>query len=554
MWYQRIRAVLVGLCVALPARAVAQAAATAEPPALTPAQWREDLRTMAEQMERRHRNLYHTVSREDFARAVAALDARIPTLQRHQIVVGMMRLAAMVGDAHTNVSPLKDERLGLRSLPLKLYLFADGVYVRAAAPGHAALVGARVEAVGGVPIAEALRRVGEISPRDNDVTPTLYAPIYLAMPAVAHALAMGPHPDTATLLLRKGARTWTARVPAGAVEPRWPPDTDVSLVTPRGWVDARATPEPPLWLAAPLDYHRMVEPPGARALYVQLNMVADVKDQSLTRFGERILERVAATNPRAVILDVRLNRGGNGDLRSGLVRSLIRAEDADTRLFVLSWRGAFSATQFILDDLERLTDAVFVGEPASSRPSSYGDSYRITLPNSGLTVRASIRWHQNGSNDRRPWTPVHVATPYAFASYVAGRDPALEAALAYVPPAALHERASAAARERGIPGVEQAFASWLADPVNRYQDVQHAAIVAAARLHGEKRAAEAVGLMERAARRDPTNPDLQVVLAQLADLAGRRELALAAARRTLALDGDNRTARAMVARLEPGAP
>jgi hypothetical protein len=87
---------------------------------------------MVDQMERRHMNLYHTVTREQFARAVAELDARIPALQRHEIIVGMMRIAAMVGDAHTNVSPLKDTKFEFRSAPLKLYLFEDGLYVRAA--------------------------------------------------------------------------------------------------------------------------------------------------------------------------------------------------------------------------------------------------------------------------------------------------------------------------------------------------------------------------------------------------------------------------------------
>src|SRR5688572_4508244 len=54
---------------------------------LSAAQWREDLRFMAEEMERRHANLHHTVSRERFKQAVADLHANIPTLQRHEIIV-----------------------------------------------------------------------------------------------------------------------------------------------------------------------------------------------------------------------------------------------------------------------------------------------------------------------------------------------------------------------------------------------------------------------------------------------------------------------------------
>jgi hypothetical protein len=495
-------------------------------------------------------NLYHTVSREQFARAVAELDARIPALQRHEIVVGLMRIAAMVGDAHTNVSPLKDTKFGFRSLPLKLYLFEDGLYVRAAAPEHATLVGAKVEAVGGVAAAEAIRRVGEISPRDNEITPKMYAPIFLGMPEILHALKLAPASDAAVLSLSKGGRSWTVSVPAGGVDPSWPPDTDISLVTPEGWVDARSTPAPPMWLQAPLDYHRMIELPEHKALYVQFNMVTDVKDQSVEQFAKRISQRSKSLNPRALVLDVRLNRGGNGDLRHALVRELVRAEDEDTRLFVLTWRGAFSATQFVLDDLARLTDAVLIGEPASSKPNSYGDSYRNTLPNSGLTVRTSIRWHQIGHTGNRPWTSVDIATPYRFADYAAGRDPALQAALNYTPRPSLADLASAAAKTSGGDGVRKAFDAFRSDPANRYADLQPAVIGAGFKLHADRRTAEAVDLLAAASARYPANADYTLVHAQFADLAGDRETARRAAARTLELDPDNRSARSLLERLQ----
>src|SRR5690242_3262019 len=67
--------------------------------------WREDLRFMAQEMERTHKNLYHTVSRERFAALVADLDARIPSLDRARVIVGMAQIVAAVGDGHTNIYP-----------------------------------------------------------------------------------------------------------------------------------------------------------------------------------------------------------------------------------------------------------------------------------------------------------------------------------------------------------------------------------------------------------------------------------------------------------------
>ncbi|MEP7157358.1 MAG: hypothetical protein ABI905_16375, partial [Betaproteobacteria bacterium] len=51
--------------------------------------WRQDLRFMADELPKRHKNLYHDMTPEQFERAVRTLDARIPTLSRNQVIVEM---------------------------------------------------------------------------------------------------------------------------------------------------------------------------------------------------------------------------------------------------------------------------------------------------------------------------------------------------------------------------------------------------------------------------------------------------------------------------------
>src|SRR5688572_26630467 len=70
---------------------------------LTKDEWREDLRYFARELPKRHKNAFHFTPREQFDRAVADLDAAIPSLEPHQIVVRLMGITAAVGDGHTNV-------------------------------------------------------------------------------------------------------------------------------------------------------------------------------------------------------------------------------------------------------------------------------------------------------------------------------------------------------------------------------------------------------------------------------------------------------------------
>ena len=99
-------------------------------------------------------------------------------------------------------------------------------------------------------------------------------------------------------------------------------------------------------------------------------------------------------------IDLRLNRGGNGTLTVPLVRALVQSPSIDIkgRLFAIVGNATFSAAQMLVDDLEKFTNVTFVGEPTGSKGNVYSDSRRLTLPNSGVTVRVSVYYWQ----DRHP--------------------------------------------------------------------------------------------------------------------------------------------------------
>lgn len=512
--------------------------------ALTAEQWRDDLKFMVSEMKARHPNLYHSISRQEFDAMVERLDRRIPTLQRNQIIVEMMRIAAAVGDGHTRVDPRKDKAFGFPSIPVKLYEFDDGLFIRAVAPGHEQLLGVRVDAVGGVPIAEARSRVATLVSGDNMMAARTMVPLYLAMPDVLQAVGLSDDRSRATFTVTKNGRRRTVTLAAEGVDPVWPPDTDISLITPDGWTDGRKGPAP-LWLQEPLTLHRLLAEPRRGLVYAQLNQGTEYKGESIDAFGARIAEMVRVHNPRALVFDLRLNYGGNGDLRHELVRHLIRAEDADTQLFVLTARGSFSATQFYLEDLARLSHGLLVGEPASGKPISYGDAYRSIMPSSGIAVRTSLTYWKSGQ-DQRPWTPVDIAVPYNYADYRTGRDPALDAVVAYRPQPSLLTLLNTAATSGGAEGATHALAAWSADPVHRYADIPGESVRVIQQM-GNEPAATAVARW--LATHYPAYRDAHTLHALLAEAQGDKLGALTSAKAALALDPNERQARSVVERL-----
>ena len=103
---------------------------------ITPDVWRDDLRYLAHELLIRHVKAFHTISSESFVGEVARLDAAIPRLNGDEVLVGFMRIVALIGDGHTHL----DLPPSYLRYPLELQWFGDELRVIAAqAPYHAAV-------------------------------------------------------------------------------------------------------------------------------------------------------------------------------------------------------------------------------------------------------------------------------------------------------------------------------------------------------------------------------------------------------------------------------
>ena len=378
-------------------------------------QWREDLRFLASELPQKHKNAFHRVSREQFERAVAELDARIPALQHGDVVMELSRIVAMVGDGHTN--------LGWRGLfprvPLQLFWFGDELRVTATTDAYRQALGARVVSIGGVSIREAFRRDQPYISQGETPGFVLDANAqHMTHPALLHALGLAPDATRASFTFEdERGRQFTVDVSA------------VASGEPPVWIDAAE--RTPLYRQRPDERVWYTYLPEARAVYVNF------RGYPLRRaFGELSRELFAFIDQQRaerVVIDMRDN--GGGDLSRG--REFIvsgfkerPAISARGRLFVLVGRRTFSAGMVNAADFRRELDAIIVGEPTGQRPNSYSENRGFSLPNSHLGVSYSTQYYEIQDAD----TPGLIPDLYVdadWAQYKEGRDAALERALAY---------------------------------------------------------------------------------------------------------------------------
>jgi hypothetical protein len=545
--FSPIALALVG-SLALPgARLIPRAVADRPADSISVRQWREDLAYLARELPRRHLNLFHTMRRERFDSALAVLDRKLPTLARHQIIVELARIVALVGDGHTNVAPTRDPRIGFRTYPVKLYFFKDGLFVRSASREQAGIAGAKVLRIGRLSTDRAYQAVRALIGRDNEMNARFFAPFLLAMPEILHAIGAIDAPESAPLLLEHGGlRTVAVLRPSGPAA-MMPSDTDVSWAPEAGWVDLRGTdgPHTPLWLRGdPRDHLRLEYLRESRTVYVQFNKVGD-GPETIAAFAGRLRVLVDSAAVDRVVLDLRLNRGGDGTLNRPLLLSLIRSPklEAPGRLFVLIGRSTFSAAQFLVHDLEEYTDAVFVGEPTAGKPNSYGDSRKIALPNSGITVRASIfYWQRTHPLDSRRWKGPDVAAELTSRDYRSNVDPAMREVLAYRPEPTLVERMGAAFAAGDSAGAVKLHREYKADPRHAYADTELELNELGYELLRRGRHGHAIVVMRLNAADHPRSSNAFDSLGEAYMEAGMREEAIRSYERAVALDPANENA------------
>lgn len=502
---------------------------------LTAEKWREDLRFLAAELPKRHKNAFHTMTREQFEKAVKDLDTKIPNLTGNQIMLELAKIVSMVQDGHTGLWLPFAPEANFHALPIKFYLFKEGLFIQSAAPEYANVVGGKVLKIGNVSAEKAIEIVGEYVPRDNIFGVKNTAPMYLISPEILQALGFIKDADKVDLQLEKNGKQFSAELKPADLFPNL-----IGVETRKGWVDAcdNATNPTPLWLKNQGSGFWFEYVPDSKIFYIQFNQVANKQDETVEKFFERVSEELNKNEVEKLVLDLRLNGGGNNGLVPNIIRAIVKADKIDKKgkFFVIIGRQTFSAAQNLTNELEKYTKATFVGEPTGSHVNLYGDARPVFLPNSKLRVNISSLWWQNMVElDRRPWTSPQVSAALTFADYANNIDPAMEAIINYKPRPTLTELVRADFEAGNMAAVKAKLIEFRKDPANEFVSVEAELNAAGYRLMAAQRIEQAVELFKLNTELYPDSANVYDSYGEALANAGKREEAIKAYEKALQL-------------------
>lgn len=424
------------LLAALLTLVFAGGASALESEASSGSHWIHDLDYLVGRLELTHPNLYANIAKDTFSKHVRQLREDTPGLTDVQIVYRIQELIARVRNLHTLSTPplFWDTRQALKSqfryYPIRYYPFQDGLYVASVSKRYRGMLGKKVIRIGNLTVEEAMRALARFVAADNKMTILANVPRWcLNDGQLLHYIGAGDSPNKITIALERDDSSTsdvTISTSPQLPMPFYRPFIHSDNYTIAMNVDSKNP--VPLYMTQMNKPYWFVYLPDHDAVYLQINVLNDEESESFEDFCQRMFRALDEKKAKRLILDLRLNCGGD-HIELPLLKGILARPhiDRSDRLFLIIGRLTASAAQHLTSELERLTNVTVFGEPTASKPNQYGAMTRFNLPHSGLEIACATKFFQ----DAQPDDFAVASFPDIYVQLTSGdfkdnRDPVLE--------------------------------------------------------------------------------------------------------------------------------
>jgi tetratricopeptide (TPR) repeat protein len=393
-------------------------------------EWQSDLKYLQQKVHSDYSNLFYKISAADWDKAVEEFNSQIPGMDNDQIITGFVKLIGLFQIGHTRVHvgslQYDPDNLRLHTYPFQMYQFSDGVYILRADKKYEQAVGGKVLKIGNMETSEALDEITPLVNYENEFGLKSNIMYYMTIPEFLKTQGISDSKDEIVVSYLKNGKEENVVIKAEVPERIF---SETGLVTPAGWTEARKPGDRPLWQKDGSSFRFMEYLPENKTLYVRHSVVNDDSNKTIKLFFENMEEFIDNNDVQKLILDVRMNGGGNNYLNKPVITSILRSEkiNQNGKFYCIIGRRTFSAAQNLINELENYTEVIFVGEPTSENVNFYGDAKTEILPNSKIPVRLSWLWWQNKDpRDKRKATYPALAVDMSFADYYNNEDPVMK--------------------------------------------------------------------------------------------------------------------------------
>lgn len=369
--------------------------------------WDEDISFFATTLKSEHYELFSKISEEEFNHDIEQLRLLTSTLSDAEINIELLLILSKIGDSHTNISSNKYFDI----LPFKFEWLLDGFLLTHVSSEHEDHLGQKILKINNIDILSIANTFRSVVTYENEYCFKEFLVYYMRIPQIYNYLDYGYSESTISLTLENGSTI--------VIEPSSEPMSSLY-----------STISLPLYLSNTSNYYWSKVLSDYDMLYIQYNRAKENSNQSFESFTSQVVSTIDNNEEiQKVVLDLRLNSGGNSLIARPLIEKLKTYVDDDRlsneNIYLIIGRKTFSSGVLNAIELQNAIDPIIIGEPSGGKPNHYGEVKTFILPNSHLKIRYSTKYFNWYPGDPPSLLP-EIVIEQSSESLLSGEDPVMD--------------------------------------------------------------------------------------------------------------------------------
>lgn len=375
--------------------------------------WKKDLNYLQEALPKKHPNLFFKVSEEQFYKEIDDLKNSVDNLNDDEIVDGILKITASVGDGHTKI-----KRDFSKKYPMEFYYFKDGIYLIDTIDKYKKVLYSKLIKVNGQDIESIEDKIAPLIAKENEQTIKIALPNYLSIPEILHGVKIVDNIDDEVTFTFENRAGKTVDLNVSSLESK----EDIDFIINGGYDESY-----PLYMQNPTYNYWYKYLENDKTLYLKYNeCLENNKSGKINDFNKEVLDFINNNRVDKFIIDMRDNGGGGQDRLDTIIQGIKNNEiNNKNKFFVIVGRNTFSAAIGDVVKWRSETNATFIGQPTSGKLNHYGQWDTFTLPNSKLTVQYSTKYVNNGEDESESFIP-NKTIEISIDDFVNKKDPVLD--------------------------------------------------------------------------------------------------------------------------------
>lgn len=385
--------------------------------------WKKDLNYLQAALPKKHENLFFKVTEEKFNKDIEILKNSVNTLNDDEIVAGIYRIMASIGDTHTAAY-----KKSSKVYPIQFYYFKEGIYVVNTISEYKQSLYSKLVKINGVDIEKVKQEIIPLMVAENEGVIKKSVPNYLSNPELLHGIKVVSDTEKAVFTFQND-KGETFDINIKSIERGKEIKSIVNELYDTSY---------PLYMQKPDSNYWYKYLDKEKTLYFKYNKCQQDGDgnvETIEEFIDKLLKIMDNHPVDKFVIDMRDNGGGSDRYMTPIIDKLKNSKiNNKNNLFVIVGRRTFSAAIVNAVQLRTGTNATFVGEPTSGKPNHYGSVKNFILPNSKIPIRYSTQLNKSGGDNSEDTSSTFMpdkVIEISIKDYLNKKDPVLDYILNY---------------------------------------------------------------------------------------------------------------------------